>query len=77
MSPDTHTQDVSALLSGPAASPPRRGRLDTLSLDASTGLVLSVLLWAKQGRKERKEEPYPEGSQWETKEAVVGLGDCG
>ena len=46
-------------------------------MDASTGLVLSVLLWAKQGRKERKEEPYPEGSQWETEEAVVGLGDCG
>lgn len=39
--------------------------------------MLSVLLWAKQGRKERKEKPCPEGSQWETEEAVVGLGDCG
>lgn len=38
-----------------------------MSLAARVGLVLSVLLWAKSGRKEKKEKPYPEGSQWETR----------
>lgn len=47
-----------------------------MSLAATMGLVLSVLLWVKSGRK-KKEKPYPEGSQWESVEAVVGLWDCG
>lgn len=48
-----------------------------MSLAARVGLVLSVLLWAKSGRKEKKEKLYSEGSQRETVEAVVGLGNCG
>ena len=56
---------------------PWGGWLVILSLAARVGLVLSVLLWAKSGRKEKKEKLYSEGSQWETVEAVVGLGNCG